>query len=46
MLTNRLKIPDTTKTEFLELIFCGAYQNIRQKYCHSDLNSVLDQLTC
>ena len=46
MLTNCLKIPDTTETEFFGLIFFKAYQKIQQKYCHSELSSVLDELTC
>ena len=31
MLTNSLKIVDTTKTEFLELIFCHSDKKIWQK---------------
>ena len=46
MLTNSLKISDTTKTEFLELIFFHTDQKLRQSYCHADLSSVSDPLTC
>ena len=34
MLTNSLKIPDNTKTEFLELILFQIDQKICQKYRH------------
>ena len=46
MLTNSLKISDTTNTEFFKLISLHTYQKIRQKYCHADLASVSDPLTC
>ena len=44
MLTNSLKILDTTKTEFLELIFFQRDQKISKKYCRADLNSLSDLL--
>ena len=46
MLTNSLKISDTTKTEFFELIFFLNDQKIWQKYCCADLSSVWDPLAC
>ena len=49
MLTNSLKISDTTKTEFFELIFFQSDQKIWQKYCRADLSSdsdPLNPLTC
>ena len=46
MLTNSLKISDTTKTEFIELKFFQSDQKTRQNYCRADFNSVLDPLTC
>ena len=42
MLTNSLKISDTTKTEFIELIFFWSDQKIWQKYCREELGSVLE----
>ena len=42
MLTNRLKISDTTKTEFLFL----NDQKIWKKYCRADLGSYSDPLLC
>ena len=45
MLTNSLKISDTSKTEFLELIFFQNAQKIWQNNCCADLCSVLDHLT-
>ena len=45
MLKNSLEIADTTKKEFLELIFFQWYQKIGQKYCRADLCSLLDTLT-
>ena len=44
MLTNSLKMLDTTKTEFLELIFFQRDQKISKKYCRADLNSLSDLL--
>ena len=35
---------DTTKTEFLELIFFQRDQKISKKYCRADLNSLSDLL--
>ena len=46
MLRNSLKISDTTKAEFLGLIFFQTDQNIWRKYCRADLGSVSDPLTC
>ena len=46
MLTNSLKITDTTKTELLELISFQSDQEISQKNCRADSCSVLDRLTC
>ena len=45
-LTNTLKILDTTKTEFFELIFFLNDQKIWQKLSCADLSSVSDPLTC
>ena len=45
-LTNSLKILDTPKTEFFELIFFLNDQKIWQKFCRADLRSVLDAITC
>ena len=46
MLTNSLKITDTTLTKFLELIFFQSDQKIWQKYCRAGLSSLSDTLTC
>ena len=46
MLTNSLKISDTTKTEFFELIFFQSGQKIWKKYCRADLGSPSDLLIC
>ena len=46
MLTNSLKISDTTKKEFLELIFFQSDQKNWQKYCRIDFCSVSEPLTC
>ena len=49
MLTNSLKISDTTKREFFELMFFQSDQKIWQKYCRADLSSdsdPLNPLTC
>ena len=46
MLTNSLKISDTNKKEFFELIFLHIDQKKLQKYCRADLSSGLDPLTC
>ena len=45
MLTNSLKISDTTKKEFFELMFLQINQKIWQHYCRDGLSSVLDTLT-
>ena len=46
MLTNSLKISDTTKTDFLEMIFFQSDQEVGQKYCCADLYYLSDPLTC
>ena len=46
MLTNSVKITDTTKTEYLELIFFQSDQKIWEKYCRGDSCSASDRLTC
>ena len=46
MLTSSLKISDTSKTEFFELIFFQSNQKIWEKYFCPDLSSVSDPLTC
>ena len=45
MLTNSLKILDTIKTEFFELIFFLNDQKLWQKFCHADLIIVSDPWT-
>ena len=45
MLTNSLKISDTTKTKFFELISFHIEQKIWEKYCRADLGSLSDILT-
>ena len=46
MLTNTLKISDTTKTEFIDLTSFQSDQKIWQRYCRADLSSLSDPLTC
>ena len=46
MLSNRLKISDTTKTEFFVFTFFESDQEISQKYCRVDLSSVSNRLPC
>ena len=46
MLTNSLKILDTTKKDIFELKFSHSDRNVRQNYCHADLRSDKDPLTC
>ena len=46
MLTNSVKITDTTKTEFLELISFQSDQKIWEKYWREDSCGVSDGLTC
>ena len=46
MLTSNLKVSDTSKTEYFELIFFLNDQKIWQIYCRADLSSVSDPLTC
>ena len=43
---NSLKISDTTKTQFFELIFFQSNQKIWKNYCRADLCSVSNPLTC
>ena len=45
MLTNSLKMSDTSKTEFFELILFQGAQEIWQKYCRADLSSFSVHLT-
>ena len=45
MLTNSLKISDTSKKEFFEVIFFLSDQKIWQIYCFADLSSLADHLT-
>ena len=45
MFTNRLKIPDTTKTEFFEVKFLESDQKVSKHYCCGDFSSVSDSLT-
>ena len=46
MLTNILKISDTTKTEFVKVISFSSDQRIWQKYGRADLSSLSDPLIC
>ena len=46
LLTKSLKILDSTKTEFLEVIIFQSDLKIWQKYCHAYLRSVSDTWTC
>ena len=46
MLTNSLKILDTTNTEFLEKISFQSDQKIWEKHRRGDLSSLSDTLTC
>ena len=46
MLTNSLKISDTTKTEFFELSLFQSHQKIWKKYRRADSSSDLELLTC
>ena len=46
MLKKCLKISDTTKTEFLELIFFQSDEKISEKYCRADLGIVSEPLKC
>ena len=46
MLTNSLKILNTTKTKFFELKFFQSDQEIWHNYCRADFRSVFDILTC
>ena len=44
MLTNGLRISDTTKTDILEPNLFQSDKKIRQKYCRADLSILLDFL--
>ena len=46
MLTDNLKILDTTKTQFFDFISFQSDQKTWQKYSCADLSSVYDPLTC
>ena len=46
MLTKSIKMIDTTKREFPELVFFQRDQKISQIYSRADLTSVSDTLTC
>ena len=46
MLTNSLKIIDTTKAEFLELIFFQSVEKRWKEFCRAELSSFPDPLTC
>ena len=46
ILTNSLKISDTTKTEFFGLMVFQNDEKIWQNYCNEDFSSVWDPLTC
>ena len=46
MLTNNLKIIDTTKKEFSEIILFQSDQKLWEKHCCGDLASVPNTLTC
>ena len=45
MLTNSLKISDSTETQFFHLILFQSDQKISQKYCRADLSSLSVPLT-
>ena len=45
MLTNSLKISDTTKTEPFEPVFCLSDQKLWQKHCRADLTCLSDSFT-
>ena len=46
MLTNSLKILDTTENESLERKFLQKDKKIWQNYCRADVSSVSDHTTC
>ena len=46
MLTKSLKISDTTKTKFTEVVYFHSDQKIWEKYCRSGLSNLSDPLTC
>ena len=46
MSRNSHKISDTTKTEFFKLILFQSHQKIWQNYCHANLSTVFEPLTC
>ena len=45
MVPKSLKICDTSKKAFMELIFLESDQKISQKHCRADLSSVSNPLT-
>ena len=45
MLTKSLKISDTTKTKFSEVVYFHSDQKIWEKYCRSGLSNLSDHLT-
>ena len=45
MLTNNLKILDTTKTEFFQLRISQSDEKIRENYCRGCLSSTCEPLT-
>ena len=46
MLRKCLKISDTTKNKFIELLFLKSHHKVWQKNCRVDLSSILDVSTC
>ena len=46
VLTNGLKIFDSTNTDIFELIFSQSDVKDRQNYCRADFSNVWDPLTC
>ena len=46
MLRKCLKISDTTKNKFIELLFLKSHHKVWQKNCRVDLSSILDISTC
>ena len=46
MITEGLRVSDTTEAEFLELIFFQIDEKISEKYWRADLCSFSDPLTC
>ena len=46
MLKNSLKVSDTTKKQFLQLIYFQSDRKIWKRYYRADLSNVSDTLTC